>query len=422
MQRTQAGKHSRGSGEVQQWIDVIRPKIDEGDIGEDRGLMDPLAPRGGGEHSVEEMQRTRAKRISRGSKDDELVKVKKAATVMSEEDLIFAREGICPELIESVMKTARSMFSPEDNLCEESLIKLIVEAVNSTDGNYGVQEAVKWANGYEFPQHLVDSDLRLLRASQLDFNRMVKRRLTKLGDNRLSQSRVSRLREDNPERERLLDIAEGMRVPLPAGFVPNAKGPLTPLRPAYVEVHQAVDKMLADLHGQGLAFCLPKRDAIELIDGLHLGKASWTPKKGKASGRSIGDMSFCDGTPLNSDESKDIAEVWWGKTELPTIEDVVVMMLEFYSSEYQQDPLIRWKDLRIWKTDLKGAYQLLSLRPECAKYFGMENLHSSLRYIRLDVHSRGFSSCITWYQMRAEVTFERKVQDVCRRYRGGLHG
>ena len=162
MQRTQAGKHSRGSGEVQQWIDVIRPKIDEGDIGEDKGLMGPLAPRGGGEHSVEEMQRTRVKLISRGSKDDELIKVKKATTVMSEEDLIFAREGICPELIESVMKTARSMFSPEDNLCEESLIKLIVEAVNSTDGNYGVQEAVKWANGYEFPEHLVDSDLRLL--------------------------------------------------------------------------------------------------------------------------------------------------------------------------------------------------------------------------------------------------------------------
>ena len=67
-------------------------------------------------------------------------------------------------------------------------------------------------------------------------------------------------------------------------------------------------------------------------------------------------MSFCDGTPLNCDESKDIAEGWWGKIELPTIEDVVVMILEFYGSEYQRDPLIRWIDLRIWKTDLRGAY------------------------------------------------------------------
>ena len=107
---------------------------------------------------------------------------------MSEEDLIVARKGVCPELVQSVMKTASSMFSPEDNLCEKSLINLIVEAIASTDRNYGIQEAVKWANGYEFPQHLVDSDLRLFRASQLDFDKMVKRRLTKLGDNRLSQS------------------------------------------------------------------------------------------------------------------------------------------------------------------------------------------------------------------------------------------
>ena len=72
---------------------------------------------------------------------------------------------------------------------------------------------------------------------------------------------VEQLRLDNPERSRLFDIAEGMRVPLPEGFTPNAKGLLTPLRPAYIEVHQAVDKMLADLHGQGLAFCLPKKEA-----------------------------------------------------------------------------------------------------------------------------------------------------------------
>lgn len=71
-----------------------------------------------------------------------------------------------------------------------------------------------------------------------------------------------------------------MKAPLPTGFTPNARGVLSPLRPAYVEAHQAVDKLLADLHSQGLAFCPPKKEAITLIDGLHLGKASWTPQKG----------------------------------------------------------------------------------------------------------------------------------------------
>jgi hypothetical protein len=51
-----------------------------------------------------------------------------------------------------------------------------------------------------------------------------------------------------------------------------------------------MDRMLADLHALGLAFCLPIAEAIAFIDGLHLGKASWTSKQGKASGRSIGDM------------------------------------------------------------------------------------------------------------------------------------
>ena len=163
-----------------------------------------------------------------------------------------------------------------------------------------------------------------------------------------------------------------MRVPLPTGFEPNGKGIQTPLRPAYVEVHQAVDKMLADLHAQGLAFCLPKKEAIELIDGLHLGKASWTPKKGKASGRSIGDMSFRDGMPLNCEESKEIAESWWGKIELPTIDEIVIMILDFYTTQLERNPQAKWEDVRLWKTDLRGAYQLMSLHPAFAKYFGME--------------------------------------------------
>ena len=140
--------------------------------------------------------------------------------------------------------------------------------------------------------------------------------------------------------------------------------------------------MLADLHAQGLAFCLPKTEAIAFIEGLHLGKASWTPKKGKASGRCIGDMSFCDGTPLNCEESKQIAESWWGKIELPTIDEMVSMILEFYREAIRIDPSVRWEDLRLWKTDPRGAYQLMSLYPDAAKYFGME-IHRERIFVHL---------------------------------------
>ena len=83
-------------------------------------------------------------------------------------------------------------------------------------------------------------------------------------------------------------------------------------------------------------------------------------------------MSYCDGTPLNCDEAKQMGESWWGPIELPTIDAVVIMVLEFFASELQRDPLSRWSDLRLWKTDLRGAYQLLSVRPDNAKYFAME--------------------------------------------------
>lgn len=172
----------------------------------------------------------------------------------------FMKErGIRSDLLETTLETAKRLFSPTEILPSRQLEELTIEAIASSDGHYGISEAIKWAGGFEFPQELVVSDLRLFRASQLDFTVMIARRLKQFGADRLSRSRVERLRWDNPERSRLFDIASGMRVPLPTGFAHNGKGILTPLRPAYVQVHQAVDKMLADLHTQGLAFCCRRK-------------------------------------------------------------------------------------------------------------------------------------------------------------------
>ena len=339
--------------------------------GEVRGLMGPAVPCVG-----REVGRSHEKRNPFTEAQERQAEGRRPGSGLVQ------RDDMSPELIESILRTAMSMFAPDEALPRDDLEELARESIASADGNYGINEAIKWAKGFEFPQDLVDSDMRLFRASQLDFSVMVRRRLKKIGATRMSAYRVEQLRSDNPERARLFDIANGMRVPLPVGFAPNGKGERTPLRPAYVEVHQAVDKMLADLHAQGLAFCLPKTEAIAFIDGLHLGKASWTPKKGKASGRSIGDMSFCDGAPLNCEEAKQIAESWWGKIELPTIDEVVCMILEFFREAIRIDPLVRWEDLRLWKTDLRGAYQLLSLHPEAAKYFGME-IHGERIFIHL---------------------------------------
>jgi hypothetical protein len=81
--------------------------------------------------------------------------------------------------------------------------------------------------GYEFPDRYVDSDVRLLEASALDFGVMVRRRQRQLAHNHLVVERMSRLRPDNPEMDLMIDLAGGMRVHLPEGFTPNASLPRT---------------------------------------------------------------------------------------------------------------------------------------------------------------------------------------------------
>jgi hypothetical protein len=128
-----------------------------------------------------------------------------------------------PKILEQFMKVDSleqfrfsTHFAPDDLLPRDALEELAREAIASSDGNYGIQEAVKWAEGFEFPQELVDSDMRLFRASQLDCSAMERRWLEKIGATRISARRVEQLRADNPERSRPFDIANGMRVPLPS--------------------------------------------------------------------------------------------------------------------------------------------------------------------------------------------------------------
>ena len=99
--------------------------------------------------------------------------------------------------------------------------ELIAEAAEAARNDFGVDAANEWANGYTFPPELLASDVRCLRAAQLDFRSMVERRLKILSRDRLSRYRVASLSLDNPELELMGDLSEGMRVAIPVGFVPN---------------------------------------------------------------------------------------------------------------------------------------------------------------------------------------------------------
>jgi hypothetical protein len=113
------------------------------------------------------------------------------------------------------------LFSPPNGPSDEHLVLLVAEADDAATDEYGEKEALEWAEGYSFPQSLLDSHVRCLQAAQLDFISMVKRRFQNLSENRLNKDRVAALRSDNPEKIKMMDLVAGMRVHLPNNFRPN---------------------------------------------------------------------------------------------------------------------------------------------------------------------------------------------------------
>lgn len=274
------------------------------------------------------------------------------------------------------------LFTHESSVSDEKMKVLLLEANEHATSVYDESSAREWAGAYAFPPEYVRSDVACLRAAQRDFIAMVRRRLQILSPDRLNPTRIGNLLPHNPEINLLLDLAAGMHVPLPVGFVPNGSMDPSPLRSTYVAVAPAVNKMLGELLKQRLAFLLPVKMARECVLNLHLAKCHWTPKKGKASGRPLGDLTFVDGTPLNTTATKEAASEYYGKIQHPTIEDIASMVVSFWEKTIRNNPSESWSNIQLWKMDLRGAYTLLSYRPENAGLFGMM-LTNDLVYLQI---------------------------------------
>jgi hypothetical protein len=270
-----------------------------------------------------------------------------------------------------VGRWAEACFPTGSQTTEGELRELLREAAEAAKQDYDAGSAVEWAEGYTFPPEYVESDVRCLQAAQLDFPVMVRRRLTTLAAGRMNAERVARLRPDNPELELLKDLVVGMKVHLPEDFTPNGMMPRSPRRPIYETVATAVNRMLGGIVDQRLAFLLPLEMAQRHIPNLHICKAHWTHKKGKKCGRPLGDLSNVDGIAINNDDTAALAVEYYGRIRHPTITDIAVMIYEFWIDARSKNPHVRWEDMRIWKMDLKGAYTLLSFRPEDVGLFAM---------------------------------------------------
>ena len=65
---------------------------------------------------------------------------------------------------------------------------------------------------------MLTNDTALLRAHQPDFKAMVRRRLKSLAPDRLNPQRVNGLRDDNPDKPLMGELARGMTVHRLEGF------------------------------------------------------------------------------------------------------------------------------------------------------------------------------------------------------------
>ena len=71
---------------------------------------------------------------------------------------------------------------------------------------------------------------------------------------------------------------------------------------------------------------------------------------------------------LNTDEVADLAKQRWGDILHPTITDIVLMVVGLVCD----NPGLSMDDVDMWKTDLRGAYTLMSFKSTNCMKFAVE--------------------------------------------------
>jgi hypothetical protein len=230
--------------------------------------------------------------------------------------------------------------------------------------------ARQWATNDEGEEFRFSTAMKCQDGAELaalngDLVTLVRRRQAALTDSRLNATRVKSLffADSAVDYARARDIATaGMRVFVTPDFVPSSVPPK--LRKTYLEAAPAVNKLMADMWHDGKLLLLPT-EMVKTIPGIHFSPISWAPKADKKEGRPIGDLSYPRGRAVNSDAAADLVRQAWGAITLPSIQDIIRMVLEAADQ-------FGWDNIELWKMDLKGAFTLLNFYPEDVRFLAFE--------------------------------------------------
>jgi hypothetical protein len=262
------------------------------------------------------------------------------------------------EKILKVLDTVAKLF-PESPWTESELREVIEEAYEMSDEDFREQAAADWGRGFAWPDDVGLRDESLAEEHGFDIERMARAHQASRASERLSRERIEEwVPAEDPDRQRLLSLAEGMAVLTSDNFEPAGDPPR--MRALYLKVKNAVNKMLFEIWEEGLAFIVTK-DTADKMAALHgpwqYNAVSWAPKKGKPQGRHICDSSDPSaGVALNSEEAARKLESMYGPIEHPTLDDLVQMINDFVDQAQEElGDDFRWEDVRLWKADLRKA-------------------------------------------------------------------
>ena len=177
----------------------------------------------------------------------------------------------------------------------------------------------------------------------------------------LTPEAVDRMFRDDPEYERLRELANGCPVPKPPGFVPNygrgvsmrTNADADPSLPLLIH---AIKDAAA---GNCIIVPLETAKCAALAEGvpLHVSERFLRDKDSDPLGRPIPDYSHsAHGTPPNHDELKPVIAQKWGDVTHPDISDVARAM----NTARAATPVGR-----VWgsRVDVKAAYTRIALNP-----------------------------------------------------------